>query len=67
MGIFSGLVMSAIGSALDTTPKYKTVTEQIIENRKRHGLPSLTREELEKWINLECIDKERERLRRTYL
>lgn len=67
MGIFSGLVMSAIGSALDTTPKYKTVTEQIIENRKRQGLPSLTREELEKWINLECIDKERERLRRTYL
>lgn len=67
MGIFSGLVMSAIGNALDTTPKYKTTTEQIIENRKKQGLPPLTREELEKWINLEHIDKERERLRRTYL
>lgn len=67
MGIFSGLVMSVIGSALDTTPKYKTNTERIIENRKRQGLPPLTREELEKWINFEHIDKERERLRRTYL
>lgn len=67
MGIFSGLVMSAIGGALDTTPKYKTNTERIIENREKQGLPPLTREELERWINLEHIDKERERLRRTYL
>ena len=67
MGFFTGLFMYGVGSLLDPTPKYKTPTETIIETRKKNGLPPLSRDEIRRLIDGECLDKEKERLRRKYL
>lgn len=67
MGILSGLLAYGIGCALDPKPKYVGITEREIERRKKMGLPPLTREELEKLIDSECLDKERKRMIKKYL
>lgn len=62
MGIITGLLLSAIFS--EPRKKYKTTPETIYENRKKQGLPPLSREEMQKFVDLIAIDKERYRVQR---
>ena len=62
IGIFTGLLIKAICS--EPKKKYKTTPETIYENRKKQGLPPLSREEMQKFVDLIAIDKERYRVQR---
>lgn len=62
MGIITGLLIKAIFS--EPRKKYKTTPETIYENRKKQGLPPLSREEMQKFVDLIAIDKERYRVQR---
>lgn len=62
LGIITGLLLSAACS--EPRKKYKTTPETIYENRKRQGLPPLSREEMQKFVDLIAIDKERYRVQR---
>ena len=62
IGIFTGLLIKAICS--EPRKKYETTPEAIYKNRKKQGLPPLSRAEMQKFVDLIAIDKERYRVQR---
>ena len=62
IGIFTGLLIKAICS--EPRKKYETTPEAIYKNRKEQGLPPLSRAEMQKFVDLIAIDKERYRVQR---
>ena len=64
IGIFTGLLIKAICS--EPRKKYETTPEAIYKNRKKQGLPPLSRAEMQKFVDLITFDKKRYRVQRMF-